>query len=234
MQLLAACLEAVNNDVGVSGFSPAQMVLGKQPRLAEAAAMRGNRRRLAQHSIIEESPQMERRIAMKEAAHVAMVRLKYSKALRRAELARARKPVRKEEYHPWRFGIYFFREQKPMSQKGKMRGRLVLKRWHGPALMLCPEVNSGGIVNAIYVAYRGNCTKVAAEHIRHAPSFEKLAHEEWESILNDIVAATGGEELPGGRGEPDLRRRGRDYVDDGIEEDLQEEFNKPEETPAAR
>ena len=55
-QLLAACLEAVNNDVGESGFSPAQMVLGKQPRHTEAAAMGSSRRRLAQHSILEESP----------------------------------------------------------------------------------------------------------------------------------------------------------------------------------
>ena len=230
-QLLAACLEAVNNDVGESGFSPAQMVLGKQPRHTEAASMGSSRRRLAQHSILEESPAMERRIAMKEAARVAMVRLKYSKSLRRAELARARKPVMKEEYHPGDL-VYFFREQKPMSQKGKMRRRLVLKRWHGPALVLCPEVNSGGIVNAIYVAYRGNCTKVAAEHIRHATSFEKLAHEEWENILNDIVAATGPEGLPAGRGERDLRRRGQGYVDDGVEEDLQEEFNQEEVLPA--
>ena len=91
--VLSAALEAVNGDIGESGYSPQQFVWGKQPRLAGMVIPSGLRDRLAAHSLIENSPSMERQIAMKEMARVSMVRLKYSRSLRRAELARARKPV---------------------------------------------------------------------------------------------------------------------------------------------
>ena len=149
-QVLAAACEAVNGDVGESGFSPAQFVLGRQPRSTDMVVPHGSRARLAQHSLLENTPSMERRIAMKECARVAMVRLKYSRALRRAELARARKPVMVHEYQPGDL-VYFFREQKPSSQKGKaknpnMRRKLLLRQWHGPAMVLTTESNSGGII----------------------------------------------------------------------------------------
>ena len=96
--VLSAALEAVNGDIGESGYSPQQFVLGKQPRLAGMVIPSGLRDRLAAHSLIENSPSMERQIAMKEMARVSMVRLKYSRSLRRAELARARKPVLAREY----------------------------------------------------------------------------------------------------------------------------------------
>ena len=149
-QVLAAACEAVNGDVGESGFSPAQFVLGRQPRSTDMVVPHGSRARLAQHSLLENTPSMERRIAMKECARVAMVRLKYSRALGRAELARARKPVMVHEYQPGDL-VYFFREQKPSSQKGKaknpnMRRKLLLRQWHGPAMVLTTESNSGGII----------------------------------------------------------------------------------------
>ena len=178
--VLSAALGAVNGDIGESGYySPQQFVFGKQPRLAGMVIPSGLRDRLAAHSLIENSPSMERQIAMKEMARVSMVRLKYSRSLRRAELARARKPVLAREYQTGDL-VYFWREQKPEHQgkdktapmtpgrRTNMRRKLLLKRWHGPALVLSQEMNSGGLPIAVYVAYRGNCTKVAIEHIRHA------------------------------------------------------------------
>ena len=95
-----------------------------------------------------------------------------------------------------------------------MRRKLLLKRWHGPALVLSLEMNSGGLPIAVYVAYRGNCTKVAIEHIRHASTLERLAHEEWEAILEDVIQGT----TPPGKGH-------------GPAEDPGDDMNEPERLP---
>ena len=49
---LSAALEAVNNDVDQTGFSPAQMVLGKQPRILGVADPSNLRSRMASNSML--------------------------------------------------------------------------------------------------------------------------------------------------------------------------------------
>ena len=66
----------------------------------------------------------------------------------------------------------------------------MLRRWHGPAVLLALE--GGNTPTAGYVAFRGNITKVAMEHMRHASALERLASEEWEEILTDVINAVDG------------------------------------------
>ena len=78
---------AYNLDVNEEGTSPQQAVTGRR---AVPLSDTLSKPRLAEHSLIENKPSLAKQVAMREMARVSMVRLHYSRALRRAELARAR------------------------------------------------------------------------------------------------------------------------------------------------
>ena len=90
---LTSALEACNGDVGETGYSAAQMVLGKNPRVAGAAGPSDLRTRMASQSMTMNEAQFARMAAMKEVAKLAMVRLHYSQALRKASVSRPRVQV---------------------------------------------------------------------------------------------------------------------------------------------
>ena len=185
---LASALEAVNNDVDGAGFSPSQMVLGRQPRVLGEAGPSHLRTRLAAHSMALETPSFSRLVATREVAKLAMVRLHYSRALRAASVARARDQVGWDGFTVGDV-VYFFREQQPTSKKMKLvqRRRLELKKWHGPGVLLAIEGKE--MPNAAYVAYGGNVTKVAMEHLRRASSLERLVASDWDAIVEDVINA---------------------------------------------
>ena len=81
---------ACNMDIGDSGYSPLQAVTGGQPRL-QGDVLGGVQQRLSEHSLISSSSSMVGAVAMHEIAKLAMVRLRFSRGLRKAELARSRK-----------------------------------------------------------------------------------------------------------------------------------------------
>ena len=215
---LASALEAVNNDVDGTGFSPSQMVLGRQPRLVGEAGPSDLRTRLAAHSMALETPSFSRLVAMREVAKLAMVRLHYSRALMSASVARARNQV---DWNQFSVGdvVYFYREQKPTSKKMKIvqRRRLELKKWHGPGVLLSLEGKE--MPNAGYVAYCGNVTKVAMEHLRHASALERLVATDWDAIVEDVINAVDDKR-------PDDQQEGL-----GIGEESYEPTEPPEEPP---
>ena len=204
---LAAAVDACNQDIGQAGYSPAQFVLGKQPRTAEEVIPNDLRLRLTTHSMIENTPSLARQAAMKEAARVALARMKYSSSLRRAEFSRARRAC---SWHTYQMGdiVFFYRQQKAAGggPRGSKRKKLLLNQWHGPAMITALE--GGRVPTAAYVAYKGNLTKCALEHLRPASSLERLAMTEWEEILSEAIHATGPHE-----GEPH-----GDDGDDGAED----------------
>lgn len=65
---LVAALEAVNGDTSHNGFSPAQWVLGKQPRGVGAVIPNDASARLAEHSMVTDDPSFARTVAMREVA----------------------------------------------------------------------------------------------------------------------------------------------------------------------
>ena len=192
--MIAAASEAYNGDVGDSGFSPAQFMLGKQPRtIGDGLALAP---RLSQLGVLESQPSMARQVAIRETAKVAMIRMRFSTTLRKALAARPR--VRDEVlYEPGEI-IYFWRQQ----AKGK---RLPTKRWHGPAMVVAVEKGETGVQSALYASYRGGVTKVAVEHARPASSLERLAAGGWETALQgvlDAVEPEGDKPLEEGVSEP--------------------------------
>lgn len=75
---------------------------------------------------------------MKEAARVALVRMKYSQSLRKAEFARARRATGWDKFQTGDI-VYFYREQKPVTTRGTKRKEVLLRQWHGPSIVVAIE-----------------------------------------------------------------------------------------------
>eukprot|EP00435_Cladocopium_sp_Y103_P001664 s5529_g1.t1 len=106
--------------------------------------------------MLDNHPRLARQALLKESARIAMVRMKYSQAIRKAEFSRARRAA---TWGAFQCGdiVYFYREQKvaPGSGvRGTRQKRLLLKQWHGPGIIAALE--GGRIPTAAYVSYRGN------------------------------------------------------------------------------
>ena len=86
-----AC-SAYNSDLNSEGVSPLQAVTGRQPA-NQGSVLNNFAGRLAEHGLIDSEPNLTQRIALRESARVAMVRLRYSQSIRKAELARSREPT---------------------------------------------------------------------------------------------------------------------------------------------
>ena len=177
---LGESVQAYNMDVNDSGFSPLQMVTGRQPRM-QGDVLGGIQQRLSEHSLLSSEPSMARSLAMRETARLAMTRLHFSRGLRKAEISRSRSTTVTDVPQPGEI-IYFYREQK---YRGRQARRVLdLKRWHGPALMLAIE----GSTNA-FVSFRGQLHKCALEHIRRASSLEQISAGAWGDAIREIVEA---------------------------------------------
>ena len=113
-EMADAVAAAYNSDISEFGTSPLQAVTGRQALpLGDTLADFGQR--LAE--LITEKPSLAKQVAMRETARVSMVRLHYSKALRRAESARARR-VNVEEI-PEPGDIVFFSQQTKVNPRKK-------------------------------------------------------------------------------------------------------------------
>ena len=187
---VAEAVAAYNSDINEEGVSPIQAVAGRQqPAQGDVLAGVGNR--LAEHSLIENTPSLARQVALRETARVAMVRMHYSRSLRRAELARARTTTLQDVPQPGDL-CYFWRASKynPRRKDGgtKSRRKLELRRWFGPAMMIAVE----GDTNA-FLTFRGQLTKCGLEHVRKASSLEQVSFDAWEEAIKDVIQAADKE-----------------------------------------
>ena len=178
---LVAAVHARNADINDSGFSPQQWVLGRAARIPADLLGRPVGARLAEHAAAEAVPEFHQRVAMLETARRALTRLHFSRRLRKAELARPRTVPESQDLAIGDLA-YFYREQMRNPKGAQRKGKLLLRRWHGPAIVLGHEGRS-----AIYLGYRGNVTKSAPEHVRPASSLEQLSAEGWAAALDEIL-----------------------------------------------
>ena len=136
---------------------------------------------------------MAKQIAIRETARVAMIRLHYSRGLRQAELARSRRTTAQEAPQPGDL-VFFWRAQKYQSRKENQTGRpsrrLLLRRWHGPGLLVAIEGRNGTEFAAnCFVSFRGQLTKCPMEHVRKSSSLENIAAGSWEAAIDDVLRA---------------------------------------------
>ncbi|CAE7718191.1 pgsA [Symbiodinium sp. CCMP2592] len=174
---LGEATTAYNMDVGDSGFSPMQAAVGRQP-LLPGDALRNNP---VEGEAMEE-PVFARLVAIRETARMAMLRLHFSRALRKSELARSRNPTVAAAPVVGDL-VYYWREQKYNRKGNRDPRRMLLRKWHGPALLIAMEGASA------YVTARGSLTKVALEHIRRASPMEQLASGEWQAVIQEVIEA---------------------------------------------
>ena len=151
---------AYNSDLNSEGVSPLQCVTGRQPT-AHGAVLENFSGRLAEHGLIDEDPSLQQRVALRESARVAMVRLHFSRAIRKAELARSREPTIRAVPQPGDT-VYFWRAQRvtkrgdPRLSTSNRRRRLELRRWHGPAIVIAIEQGSGeGTAANAFLSFKG-------------------------------------------------------------------------------
>ena len=139
------------------------------------------RNNLAENDSLEQ-PKFARLVAIRETARMAMLRLHFSRSLRRAEQARSRNPT---------------------IAAAPVVGDLVYywRKWHGPALLVAFEGAN------CYVTSRGTLTKVALEHVRPASAMERLSTGEWESVLQEVVEAAERDQEWGDGGASFVRSR---------------------------
>ena len=113
---LAEAVAAYSSDATADGVSPLQCVAGRQPS-AQGSVLNGFAGHLAEHGLIDTEPSLMQRLALEKSARVAMVRLHYSSAIRKAELARSREPSTAEPPAPGDI-VYFWCAQ-PATRKGE-------------------------------------------------------------------------------------------------------------------
>ena len=178
---LQEAVMSYNADVTDAGVSPCQAAFGRQPRM-HGDCLGDFGRRLSEHSLIASSPSLARQVAMRETARLAMLRLHFSRGLRKAEVARSRSSTvtSLQGLEPGSI-VYFFRQSKYNNKTAASRKKLSLRRWHGPALLVALENNNG------YVSYRGQLSKCALEHLRPASSLEQVASSVWEDAIQEVI-----------------------------------------------
>ncbi|CAL1166460.1 unnamed protein product [Cladocopium goreaui] len=175
---------AYNGDMTDAGVTPAQAALGRQPKMV-GDVLGDFGQRLAEHGLVETRPTIARQVAMREVAKLAMLRLHFSRGLRRAELARSRTPtvLETQQFQPGDI-VYYYRMSKFNNKTSASKKRLSLKRWHGPGLLVALEGHSNG-----FISHKGQLVKAAMEHVRRASTMEQITSDEWELAIQDVVEA---------------------------------------------
>jgi len=181
-QMVQESILAYNADVNEMGVSPHQAAIGRQPRMV-GDVLGSTGQRLAEHGLIDSRPSLARQIALRETARVAMTRLHFSRGLRKAELSRSRSSTMSQPLEPGAI-VYFWRESKYNARTAPSRRRLILRRWHGPALLVALEGHTAG-----YVSFKGQLTKCAREHLRLASSMEQISAEVWHDSIRETIEA---------------------------------------------
>ena len=162
------------------GFSPAQLVFGKEPRLY--GELEENGQPCSFHFAVGQAgSQLARRMRFRRQSRQAYVNAQASQMLSQTARNRAR---------PWKepqIGdrCFFFREVRPKGAKG------VVKKWLGPALVVGIQGQSN-----LWVVFGGKCFLVAQEHTREAVGEEVLYGkpeiQEALGVFKGLMNVSGG------------------------------------------
>ena len=184
---LIAATTAKNQLASRHGFSPIQHVLGQDIRLP--GSVLNGEGDMAAHSWALESGPYQKRLAMREAARMAWIRLDNSSRLRRALLARTRRRP-----GPWMPGeqVYFWKKAgRSGSKQNRPRRRQDPDRWVGPAVVLSTEGQS-----IVWLSYHAQLLKVSAEHVRKATALENASVR---YVLDQMAQVNGMLQVPRGQ-----------------------------------
>ena len=154
----AEASSAKNTLVREHGFSPSQLVFGREPKLYGELFENGEP--CAMHfEVGERGTQVARFMRYRQQSRQAYIQIQANNMLQRTVRNRTR---------PWKdpqIGdrCFFYREARKKGVTG------VVKGWHGPALVVGAQGQS-----SLWVVFGGKCFLVAQEHCREAVGEEKL------------------------------------------------------------
>ena len=223
---LQEAITAYNADINEAGVSPAQAALGRQPKMT-GDVLGDFGQRLAEHGLVECRPTIARQVAMREVAKLAMLRLHFSRGLRRAELARSRTSTVTQELEPGMI-VYYYRMSKYNAKTGPSKKKLSLKRWHGPGLLVALE----GHANC-FISHKGQLVKTALEHVRRASTMEQITADEWELAVQDVVEAAMRDNIQPLEVEPEVLEPAAPAQQQPEQADLPQVPVQPQELAAA-
>ncbi|CAJ1331158.1 unnamed protein product [Effrenium voratum] len=168
---LLQVVQAKNNLRRRHGYSPAQWVLGVQPRMEDGLADGGQELLPADTA----GGAWSRKMAIQRAARMAFFESQATEAVRRAALGRPR--VKKNEYQTGDI-VYIYRVKKTPGGAGSQRQGA--GQWIGPGTVVGAE---GG---SVWVSRGGRCLLCAQEHLRPAESSELGTLFQVQSMQKDL------------------------------------------------
>jgi transposase InsO family protein len=126
------------------GVSPAQAALGKQPRML-GDVLGGFHQRLAEHGLADQVPHLARRLALGD-SEGGYAETAFFPCNQHGELARSRSSTQSQTLEPGMI-VFFWRESKNNPRSSHSRHKLLLRRWHGPALLIALEGHANAFVS---------------------------------------------------------------------------------------
>jgi len=126
------------------GVSPAQAALGKQPRML-GDVLGGFHQRLAEHGLADQVPHLARRLALGD-SEGGYAETAFFQCNQHGELARSRSSTQSQTLEPGMI-VFFWRESKNNPRSSHSRHKLLLRRWHGPALLIALEGHANAFVS---------------------------------------------------------------------------------------
>ena len=220
-ECVVAATAARNRQMRISGFSPVQIVLGKDVTVSSSLLEqieRGHFRYVLNQDLAFDEAR-RRNEQIRQAAEHAFVWMNGHETLRKALNAKSRHPRMEMLYEGAQ--VYFY--EPPSSRKGLPRRLQDQISWMGPAVVAAIERREGNI-RRVWVRYRTKLKGVPLEYIRLAALEEVEATKVCQDALKEVE-----KELEGGR--PDVD----EMLDDGPRdpEDLPDifEFSGDEEPP---
>ena len=148
---------AKNMLVREHGFSPSQLLFGKEPRCF--GEIEANGTQCAYHfSVGDRGSQVARRMKMRQEARLAYIKCQADRMLQQTARNKTR-PWKEPQIGDKCFFFHEFRK----------KGVGMVKGWHGPALVVGLQGQSN-----IWIVFGGKCYLIAQEHCREAVGEEAL------------------------------------------------------------
>ena len=210
-ECVVAAAAARNRQARVSGFSPAQIVLGKDVAIPSSLLdqlEKGHFRYVINQDLaFDEARRKNEQI--RHAAEQALVWMDSNETLRKAINAKTRHPRMEFLYE----GAHVYFYEPPPSRRG-LSGRLQDQvSWMGPAVVAAIERRDGAI-RRVWLRYRNKLKGLPLEYIRLAAAEEVESSQVCQKALKELET-----ELEGGR--PEIEEMSEDPPEDADPEPLE-------------
>ena len=228
-ECVMAATAARNRQAIISGFSPTQIVLGKDVAIPSSLLEqlhKGHFKYVLNQDLAFDAAR-RRNEQIRQAAEQAFIWMDGSETLRKALNAKSRHPRMEMLFEG--ATVYFY--DPPSSRKGLPKRLQDQASWTGPAVVTAIEHN-GAAIRRVWVRYRNKLKGIPMEYIRLAAIEEVEASQVCQAALKEVES-----ELDGGRPEVDEMEsddpgeQGADLMEFGGDEEPPPDTLYPDASP---